>query len=134
MKYLLLMWTEDVPEGQDYAEGFGTAADFQVWMDFESRLRESGAYVESGELEPARSAVVIRPSLAGSEADGEAASGATGSLKVSGFYLVDVPDEQAALALAGAMPLHGNVEVRALVDYGGADGGWDADSPESASS
>ncbi len=127
MKFLLLMWTEDVPAGQDQADGFGTAADYQAWADYQTRLQESGAYVESGELEPVRSAVHVRPALAG---PGDADHSATGSLHVSGFYLVDVADEQAALALARDMPLYGTVEVRPLVDYGDAD--WSAD-PEPSS-
>ena len=124
MKYLLLMWTEDVPEGQDYAEGYGGAADFQAWTDFEARVRESGAYLDSGDLTPARSSVMVRPTLAGTDAEREPAAGPGGRGNVSGFYLVDVPDEQAAIALARAMPLYGSVEVHALVDYSDSD--WES--------
>ncbi|NOJ63382.1 MULTISPECIES: hypothetical protein [unclassified Arthrobacter] len=91
VKYLLLLWTQDVPEGQDYAEGFGGDADYQAWMDFEARVRESGAYLDSGELEPARSAVMVAPTLAG-PAPREQPDPTAGTLHISGFYLVDVPD------------------------------------------
>lgn len=121
------MWTEDLPEGQHYAEGFGTEADYQAWMDYQERVRQAGAYVDSGELVTARSGAVVQPTLAvAGAADAPRATSAAGSLSVRGFYLVDVPDEDAALALAREMPLYGSVEVRALVSY---DGDRDASAP-----
>lgn len=123
------MWTKDVPEGQDYAEGFGGDADYQAWMDFEARVREGGAYLDSGELEPVRSAVMVQPSLAGPEPR-EQPDPTAGTLHISGFYLVDVPELAGALAIAESMPLYGSVEVRPLVDYGAS--GWDAETSEPA--
>ncbi|MCH1867941.1 hypothetical protein [Nocardioides sp. CFH 31398] len=114
MKVLLLFWTEPVPEGERYAEGRGTEADYQAWVDFETRLKGDGTYVDSGDLEPGPSDRFVRPDLA---AGRDVPAPPSGGAVVSGYYVVDVADLAAARAVAAAAPLHGSVEVRPVVDH-----------------
>lgn len=114
MKFLMLFWTEPVPEGAEYAEGLGSEADYQAWTDFEERLKADGTYVDSGDLEPPGADRHVRPDLA---ADRDVPSPGTDGPVVSGYYVVEAADAAAARAIAASVPLYGTVEVRPVVDY-----------------
>jgi hypothetical protein len=114
MKVLLLFWTEPVPDGEQYAEGLGTEADYQAWVDFETRLKTDGTYVDSGDLEPPPADRLVRPDLA---SDREVPSPPEGGAVVTGYYVVEVADLAGARAVAAAAPLYGTVEMRPVVDY-----------------
>ncbi|WP_299053552.1 YciI family protein [uncultured Nocardioides sp.] len=114
MKFLLLFWTEPVPEGGQYAEGLGTEADYRAWTEFEARLKADGTYVDSGDLEPPAGDRHVRPDLA---ADRDVPAPTADGPVVSGYYVVEVADADAARAVAASVPLYGTVEVRPVVDY-----------------
>ncbi|GAA5204336.1 YciI family protein [Microbacterium jejuense] len=84
------------------------------------RERAGGAILSSGELEPSRMATTLR-------AGGERPLVTDGPFLetkevLGGFYVVDVPDLDAALALAAllheAAEDHSGVQVHPLVDHG----------------
>ncbi|GAA1907337.1 hypothetical protein GCM10009737_05210 [Nocardioides lentus] len=118
MKYLLLFWTDALPEGSRHPEGFGTEADHRAWADFQAQLEAAGSYVDGGDLEPPPSDRFVRPDLATGDGPEVAASGPS---VLTGYYVVEVPDEAAARTVAASVPLHGTVELRPIVDH---DGEW----------
>ena len=109
-QYLLSVW---------YAEDYGTDfSDDEIQRimgqvdAFNEELQSSGAWVFAGGLHPASSATVVR-STSGevSMTDGPYAESKE---QMGGFWVVEAPDLDAALALAGkgAAACEGPVEVR----------------------
>jgi hypothetical protein len=110
MKYALLVYatpgSHDLPEDQAAA----------VLTEYEA-LRDEPGYISSGQLHPAETATAVRRhngqtlTTDGPFADTKEVFG--------GFYLFDVADVDAALAIAERVPalrLGGSVEVRPLVE------------------
>jgi hypothetical protein len=110
MKYALLVYStpgsHDLPEDQMAA----------LIREYEA-LRDEPGYVTSGQLHPAETATTVR------RHDGQTLTtdGPFADTKevFGGFYLFDVADVDAALAIAEQIPvlrLGGSVEVRPLVE------------------
>ena len=116
MKYTLLLygdesrWAGMTPEE--------TAEDMKRWGAFYEELMESGAYVAGEGLDATASATTVRVK------DGEVVHTdgpfAETREQLGGFYLLECPDLDAALAWAAKVPDLGEggaVEVRPVMDY-----------------
>jgi hypothetical protein len=86
-----------------------------AYMAYSQALREAGVYVDGNPLEPTSTAATVRV-----ERDGQTTvlDGPYADTKeqLGGYYVVNVPDRDSALAWAARCPCasHGTVEVRAL--------------------
>jgi hypothetical protein len=110
MQYLLLLYADDTAWNK-----FSPAeqqAGIAAYMAYGEALRKAGAYVGSNRLQGTSSATTVR-----------VASGKTQVLngpyaetkeQLGGYYLIEAPDLDAALAWAARCPgaSHGTIEVR----------------------
>jgi hypothetical protein len=85
-------------------------------MEYADMLRELGAYVSGEALEDAASAFVVRPGEKPVVTDGPFAETKEA---LGGFYVVDVPDRDEAIRLAGKIPVSPGaaVEVLPIVEF-----------------
>lgn len=112
MQYLLALyvdesvWGKMTPEQQQQ----GTAA----YMAYAEALKEAGALKGSNRLRPSATATTLRTTNGKAQVlDGPFADSKE---QLAGYYLIDVPNLDAALSWAGRCPAaqHGIVEVRAI--------------------
>lgn len=112
MQYLLTLyadesgWTRMTPEQQQQ----GVSA----YSAYTEALKASNVLVNSNRLQPSSSATTLRTANGKTQVlDGPFADSKE---QLGGYYLIDVPDLDAALAWAGRCPGvgHGIVEVRAI--------------------
>ena len=110
MKYALLVYAE--PQAHDLPP-----EQMAQVMDEYTALRDEPGYLASAQLHPPEMATTVRQS------NGETLTtdGPFADTKevFGGYYLVDVPDVDAALAIAERIPvlrLGGSVEVRPIVE------------------
>jgi len=112
MQYLLALyvdesaWTTMTKEQQEQ----GTAA----YIAYTEALKAAGALKNSNRLQPSASATTLRTKNGKTQIlDGPFADSKE---QLAGYYLIDVPDLDAAIAWAGRCPAvgHGIVEVRAI--------------------
>jgi hypothetical protein len=113
MRYLMLMWA-------DADATSGDASDFQAWVDFDEQVKAAGAFVLNGALTPASTdARLVQTAIAG-HALGEAVQRrpfAEGERQIQAFYLMDLPNMDAAVEWANRLPTYGYVEVRELLQF-----------------
>ena len=114
-QYMLLIYGDPAAApGPDEQE-----AQFAKWVDYTNALQESGAMVAGDALEPTETATTVRVR------DGETliSDGPFAETKeaLGGYYLIDVPDLDAALEWAAKMPNieYGSVEVRPVMVFDG---------------
>lgn len=110
MQYALLIYS--TPESHDLPEEEAAG----VYAEYVA-LRSEPGYVASGQLHPAETATTVR----GNGGQMLTTDGPFADTKevFGGFYLFDVPDVDAALAIAERIPavrLGGAVEVRPMVE------------------
>ena len=112
-QYMLLIYSPtDVQPTPEQME-----AEMPKWFSYTQELQESGAMVAGDALHPAQTATTVRVR------DGETviSDGPFAETKeaLGGYYLVDVPDLDAALAWAAKIPNvgYGSVEVRPVVVF-----------------
>ena len=112
MQYLLALhldesaWDKMTPEQQKQGAGAYTA--------YTEALKAAGVWLGSNRLRPSSTATTMRTTngkiqvLDGPFADSKE--------QLAGYYLIDVPDLDAAMSWAGKCPAvqHGTVEVRAV--------------------
>jgi hypothetical protein len=112
MKFLLLLHGD--PDGEAVLSSEERMRIVGEHMEFAARLRERGAYV-SGEALSYNGTVVVRPGEEPIVTDGPFTETKEA---VGGFYVVDVPDRDEAVRLAGQVPLSPGlvVEVVAVAD------------------
>ena len=112
MQYLLTLYSEEsgwekmTPEQQKQ----GVAA----YMAYSDALKSAGVYVGSNRLRPSSAATTLRATNGKTQVlDGPFADSKE---QLAGYYLIDVPDLDAAMSWAGRCPAvqHGIVEVRAV--------------------
>jgi hypothetical protein len=112
MQYLLALymdesgWGKMTPEQQQQ----GAAS----YMAYTEALKAAGALVNSNRLRPSASATTLRTTNGKTHVlDGPFAESKE---QLAGYYLIDVPDLDAAMSWAGRCPAaqHGVVEVRAV--------------------
>jgi hypothetical protein len=113
--YTLLIYG-DPSDAPDYQSPEGQA-EFQQWMAYDQSLRESGAFQAGQALQPAQTATTVR----NRNGDTLTTDGPFAETKevLGGFYVIDVPDLDAALDWAGRMPNvgYGSIEVRPVQTF-----------------
>lgn len=113
-QYMLLIYGDpsNAPSADDDPEG-----QYAAWLNYTNALTASGAMVSGAPLEDTDAAATVRVR------NGETAvsDGPFADTKevLGGYYLVDVPTREDALALAAKMPNieYGAVEVRPVVVF-----------------
>jgi hypothetical protein len=116
MQYMLLIYIDpsaaadpESPEGQ---------ASSAAWFTYTEAMREAGVHVAGEALQPTQTATTVR------QRGGETLTvdGPFAETKeiLGGFYILDVPDLDAALSWAGRAPntSYGSVEVRPVMVFG----------------
>jgi len=113
MQYLLLSYSDPATD-----PAYGTP-EFQAMMGgyfaFNDRLKADGAYVSGDALQGVHTATSLR--LRGGKVETMDGPFAATKEHLGGYYLINVPDLDAALRYAAMIPTatHGTVEVRPLV-------------------
>ena len=114
MRYMLLLYSAaDAGPAQGSPE---QAAEMGQWFAYSQELAEAGAMLGGDPLHGVDTATTVRVR------DGQAVhtDGPFAETKelLGGYYLIDVPDLDAALAWAAKIPLapYGSVEVRPVMD------------------
>lgn len=112
MQYLLTLYADEkqfskmTPEQQQQG--------YAAYMAYTGALKKAGAHVSSNRLRPSTTATTLRTTDGKTQVlDGPFADSKE---QLGGYYLIDVPDLDAALSWAGRCPGagHGVVEVRAI--------------------
>ena len=122
MQYLILIYDEDTanpsPEPPDPAVMGEILGQYNAYTDM---LKSTGAFIAGEALQPVTTATTIRQKDGQTiTTDGPFAETKEG---LGGFYLVQAPDLDAALALAAQCPgvRFGSIEVRPVVDFEAAE-------------
>jgi hypothetical protein len=114
MRYLLLIYSEEPTGAPDPAEGEKV---MQEYWAYTQAINEAGVNQGGEALEPTSSATTV------SVKDGEriVTDGPFAETRevLGGYYLLDVPDLDAALDWAARCPgaKHGKVEVRPIMEF-----------------
>jgi hypothetical protein len=112
MQYLLLLYTEEGAWAQmtKAEQEQGVAA----YTAYTSALREAGALVGADRLQPSTVATTVRVKNGKSQVQN--GPFADSKEQLGGYYLINVPDLDAALGWAARCPAasHGAVEVRPI--------------------
>lgn len=112
MQYLLALysdesaWPKMTPEQQQQG--------YAAYMAYTEALKTAGVHVGSQRLRPSSTATTLRTANGKTQVlDGPYAESKE---QLAGYFLIDVPDLDAALSWAGRCPAvqHGIVEVRAI--------------------
>lgn len=109
MQYLLLIYNP--------TDAVAEPATHEAWMTYTARLAQSGAMVGGDALQGVETAQTVRTR------DGETlvTDGPFAETRemLAGYYLIDVPDLDAALGWAAQMPNagYGSVEVRPVMAF-----------------
>ena len=107
-QYMLLIYGDPADDDR---------APMDAWFQYSQQLSESGAMIGGDALEPGETATTVRVR------DGETlvSDGPFAETKeiLGGYYLIDVPDLDAALGWAAKMPniAYGSVEVRPVMVF-----------------
>ena len=116
MRYLLLIYGNEQAAAAKSADA--QAAEMDAWWKYTSDLQGSGHHLGGDALQPVATATTVR--LANGRtvvADGPFAETKE---QLGGFYMIDVPDLDAAIAWAGKMPNlpgGGSVEIRPIMEF-----------------
>lgn len=112
MEYLLMLYVNESgwPKLTPAEQERGLAA----YVAYTEALRKSGALKGSNRLQPSSSATTVR--LSGEKTQVLDGPYADSKEQLGGYYLIEAPDLDAAIAWAARCPAagHGVVEVRAL--------------------
>ncbi len=112
MQYLLMLYSDESMWGKMTTEQ--QQQGFAAYMAYTEALRAAGALAGSNRLQPVATATTVRTANGKTQVlDGPYADSKE---QLGGYYLIDVPDLDAALAWAAKCPgaQHGIVEVRAV--------------------
>ncbi len=112
MQYLLALYMDE--SGWSKMNQEQQAQGAAAYMAYTEALKAAGALKNSNRLQPSASATTIRITNGKTQVlDGPFADSKE---QLAGYYLIDVPDLDAALSWAGRCPAasHGIVEVRAI--------------------
>ena len=113
MRYLMLMWADaDATSGDE--------SDFQAWAGFDEQVKAADAFVLNGALAPASTdARLVKTAIAGHTLPDavERRPFAEGERQIQAFYIMELPDMDAALEWANRLPTYGYVEVRELLQF-----------------
>jgi hypothetical protein len=112
MKHMLLIYSEEA--GFERLTQEQTAQMYAAYAAYTEALKKAEVYVDSSRLQPVAAAATVRI------ADGKThvLNGPYAETKeqLGGFYLIDVPDLDTAMAWAARCPgaSHGTIEIRPL--------------------
>ena len=116
MKYMLLIYSDEKSWAQIPPQQL--PAIMEKWMGYGQSMQEAGVLVAGDQLQPTTAATTLRFQ------DGKVVptDGPFAETKeqLGGYYLIDVPDVDAAMKWAGQCPAlfgGGSVELRPLVTY-----------------
>lgn len=90
---------------------------YEEWLNYTNSLLATGAMVSGAPLEGIEAATTVR--VRGGDTQVKEGPVLDSQEILGGYYLVDVPDREAAVALAERMPNieYGSVEVRPVVVF-----------------
>lgn len=112
MQYMILLHTEEYPAPAPGDPGF--EEHMAPWLAFNAKHAASGALVSGGQLQPVATATTVRRAFGGGDTLVDGPFAETKEV-LGGFYIVEVADLDAALAIAADLPLPaGSFEVRPL--------------------
>ena len=112
MQYLLTLYSDEA--GWDKMTPEQQKQGYAAYMSYTEALKSAGAYVGSNRLRPTATATTLRTTNGKTQVlDGPYADSKE---QLGGYFLIDVPDLDAAISWAGRCPgvQHGIVEVRAI--------------------
>ena len=112
MQYLLTLYSDEA--GWDKMTPEQQKQGYAAYMSYTEALKSAGAYVGSNRLRPTATATTLRTADGKTQVlDGPYADSKE---QLGGYFLIDVPDLDAAISWAGRCPgvQHGIVEVRAI--------------------
>jgi hypothetical protein len=116
MQYLLLLYSEQNDSPSDGSPE-AVAARMAPWAAYTAALKEAGAFVGADALQPTGTATSVRVR----DGDVTLTDGpfAETTEVLGGYYLIDVPDLDAAIGWAQRCPLadYGTVEIRPVVVF-----------------
>jgi hypothetical protein len=116
MHYMILNYTP--PADHPDAEAVRAAAEGPLWGAYTRAMIEAGVFVSGNALHPAATATTLR--LRGGVREIEDGPYAASKEQLGGYYIIDVPDLDTALAWAARNPAAGSgaVEVRPVATPG----------------
>jgi hypothetical protein len=127
MQYLILIYDEETANPSAEPPDPAVSAEIlNQYNGYTQMLKDSGAFLAGEALRPVTTATTIR------EKDGQTiiTDGPFAETKegLGGFYLIDAPDLDAALALGAQCPgvRYGSIEVRPVVDFAAAEASMSA--------
>jgi hypothetical protein len=113
MKYMLLIYVDEA-KGAQVAREVGVAQMSAPYVAYTQALREAGVILGGDRLQPTSTATTVKVS----EGKTQVLNGPYAETReaLAGYYMIDVPDLDAALSWAARCPgaSHGTVEVRPL--------------------
>lgn len=112
MQYLLTIYAEE--SGWEKMTQEQQKQGVAAYASYTEALKSAGVYVNSNRLKPSATATTLRATNGKTQVlDGPFADSKE---QLGGYYLIDVPDLDAAMSWAGRCPAvhHGVVEVRAI--------------------
>jgi hypothetical protein len=113
-RYMLLLYAPDPPDEAARAARWAELPEWDVLVD---ELRAAAVWVANAALHPPDSATTVR--VRGGAAELTDGPHAVTREVLAGYFLLDCPDLDAALAVAARVPLarYGSVEVRPVVEF-----------------
>jgi hypothetical protein len=113
MQYMIINYTS--PNDYATADGVREAAEGAAWGGYTKALMEAGVMVGGNALHPSSTATTLR--IRNGARDIQDGPYATTKEQFGGYYIIDVPDLDAALEWASRNPAasSGAVEVRPIV-------------------
>jgi hypothetical protein len=115
MKFLVLMAEEDTWERWNALSDAEQQDVFDSFTAFTEAVKERGTVLAGEALDRAESARTVRPGAGRSVTEGPFAETVE---QLGGFWLVDLPGLETAVAAATLLPATYSVEVRPVVDMG----------------
>jgi len=116
MKFLVLMAEEDTWERWNALSDAEQQDVFDSFTAFTEAVKERGTVLAGEALDRAESARTVRPGPGRPVTEGPFAETVE---QLGGFWLVDLPDLETAVAAATLLPAAYSVEVRPVVDMEG---------------
>ncbi len=115
MKFLVLMAEEDTWERWNALSDAEQQDVFDSFTAFTEAVKERGTVLAGEALDRAKSGRTVRPGPGRPVTEGPFAETVE---QLGGFWLVDLPDLETAVAAATLLPATYSVEVRPVVDMG----------------
>ena len=111
MRYTFLLYSKPADFAHMTPEDW--AAQKQVYMDYITALKEAGVFIDTDWLQPVDTATTV--TMAGGTRQVQDGPFAETKETLGGFFAIDVPDLDAAIAWAEKCPgaQYGKVEIRA---------------------